>query len=146
MSNNLFEEMSLSPQVMRAVAEMGYTEPTKIQAGAIPLLLQGRDVIGRSSTGTGKTAAFGIPAVESIEEDCTRPQVLVLCPTRELAMQICGELKKYAKYKPQVRLAAIYGGQPMEGQIRLLRTANIVVGTRPGDGPYAPPHPQAGTA
>ena len=129
MSNYNFEEMGLSPEIIRAVEEMGYTQPTTIQAEAIPLLMQGRDVIGRSSTGTGKTAAFGIPAVESIQDDCTRPQVLVLCPTRELAMQICGELKKYAKYKPQVRLAAIYGGQPMEGQIRLLRTANIVVGT-----------------
>ncbi len=125
----LFENLNLSPEVLKAVHGMEYEQMTPIQASAIPLVMAGRDIIGRSSTGTGKTAAFGIPAVESIKEETKRPQVLILSPTRELAMQISEEMHKYAKYKPMVRIATVYGGQSMEIQIRQLKTANIVVGT-----------------
>ena len=84
-----FNELNLSEELLRAVDELGFSEMTEIQAQSIPLLLQGRDVVGRSNTGTGKTAAFGIPAVESINEDDRRSAaVLILCPTRELAMQL----------------------------------------------------------
>ncbi|MEM1484027.1 DEAD/DEAH box helicase [Oscillospiraceae bacterium PP1C4] len=129
MSEILFENIDLSPEIARAIKDMNYTEATGIQAESIPLLMQGFDVIGRSSTGTGKTAAFGIPAVESIISELKRPQVLVLSPTRELAMQISEEMRKYAKYKPGVSVAAVYGGAAMDAQIRQLRTANIVIGT-----------------
>lgn len=124
-----FEDLSLSPQVARAIKDMEYTEATHIQALAIPPLLQGADIIGRSSTGTGKTAAFGIPAVECIDSELKRAQVLVLSPTRELAMQIAKEMQKYAKYKEGVSVAAVYGGASMSDQIRALRRANIVIGT-----------------
>ena len=129
MSETLFESIGLSPELTRAVKDMNYTAATGIQAGAIPLLLQGLDVIGRSSTGTGKTAAFGIPAVEMADGSDKHAQVLVLSPTRELAMQIAGEMRKYAKYKPGVAVAAVYGGAPMDAQIRQLRTSIIVIGT-----------------
>ena len=129
MSNTRFESIGLSPELCRAVSDMNYTEATGIQAGAIPLLMQGLDVIGRSSTGTGKTAAFGIPAVERVSGGDRRAQVLVLSPTRELAMQISEEMRKYAKYKTGISVAAVYGGAPMDAQITQLRTANIVIGT-----------------
>lgn len=129
MNETLFESMNLSPELAKAVEDMNYTAATSIQAGAIPLLLQGVDVIGRSSTGTGKTAAFGIPAVELVDGENKKAQVLVVSPTRELAMQIAGEMRKYAKYKPGVAVTAVYGGASMDTQIRQLRTSNIVIGT-----------------
>lgn len=126
-----FNELNLSQELIQAVEELGFTEMTEIQKESIPLLLQGRDVIGRSNTGTGKTAAFGIPAVESITSDDRRfPAVLVLCPTRELAMQAAGEVRKFAKYKKSVRTCAVYGGASMEKQImELKKGASIVIGT-----------------
>ena len=130
MSQHLFETLSLSPEVLQAVGEMNYNEMTPIQAAAIPLILDGQDIVGRSSTGTGKTAAFGLPAVERCGRVLpNRPQVLVLAPTRELALQISGEMRKYAKFKPSVRIATIYGGDSITAQMGLLRTANLVVGT-----------------
>jgi ATP-dependent RNA helicase DeaD len=130
MNQNLFETLSVSPEVLDAVKELNYIEMTPIQASAIPLILCGQDVIGRSSTGTGKTAAFGIPAVEKATRILpNKPQTLILAPTRELALQISGELKKFAKYKPAARVATIYGGDPMPPQMAALRIANIVVGT-----------------
>ncbi|MBE7030812.1 MAG: DEAD/DEAH box helicase [Ruminococcaceae bacterium] len=100
-----------------------------MQAECIPEVLAGKDVIGRSNTGTGKTAAFGIPAVERIVGEVKRPQTLVVCPTRELAMQVCTEMRKYAKYKENVKFAVVYGGARMDQQIRDLKRANIVIGT-----------------
>ena len=124
-----FSTFALSPHLARAVEELHYEEATSIQAAAIPFLLDGQDVIGHSSTGTGKTAAFGVPAVECVNGELKRPQVLVLSPTRELALQITRELQKYAKYKEGVCVATVYGGASMGDQIRLLKRANIVVGT-----------------
>ncbi len=126
-----FYELNLSQELLDAVDELGFTEMTEIQQQSIPLLLEGKDVIGRSNTGTGKTAAFGIPAVESITaDDFRRVTVLILCPTRELAMQACEEIRKFAKFKHGVKTSAVYGGASMEKQIHeLKRGANIVVGT-----------------
>ena len=126
-----FNELNLSQELLRAVDELGYTEMTEIQQQSIPLLLEGRDVVGRSNTGTGKTAAFGIPAVESITEADRRcAVVLILCPTRELAMQAAEELRKFAKFKEGVKTSAVYGGASMEKQIHeLKRGANIIIGT-----------------
>ena len=126
-----FNELNLSDALLRAVEELGYTEMTEIQQQSIPLLLEGRDVVGRSNTGTGKTAAFGIPAVESITEaDRRSTVVLILCPTRELAMQANEEIRKFSKFKKGVKSSAIYGGASMEKQIHeLKRGVNIVIGT-----------------
>lgn len=126
-----FNELNLSQDILRAVEELGFSEMTEIQQESIPLLIQGHDVVGRSNTGTGKTAAFGIPAVESITElNKKNVSVLILCPTRELAMQACEEIRKFAKYKRIVKASAVYGGASMERQImELKRGANIVIGT-----------------
>nr|WP_266369459.1 DEAD/DEAH box helicase [Tellurirhabdus rosea] len=115
---------------MQAVTEMGFTNPSPIQAEAIPPILAGRDVIGQAQTGTGKTAAFGIPAIELIDVAERHPQVLVLCPTRELALQVADEVKKLSKFKRGIRVEAIYGGDSIERQIRSLKTGvHIVIGT-----------------
>jgi len=131
MENKAFENLPVSPLILRSIADAGYTEMTDIQHKIIPLILEGRDVIGQSSTGTGKTAAFGIPAVEMIDtdEELSDPQVLVLCPTRELAIQVSEELRKFSKYKEGVRIVTVYGGQNIDTQIRALKRSAIVVGT-----------------
>ncbi len=126
-----FNELNLSQELIQAVDELGFTNMTEIQQQSIPMLLEGKDVIGRSNTGTGKTAAFGIPAVESITEaNKNNVNVLILCPTRELAMQAHEEIRKFAKYKKIVKAVSVYGGASMEKQIHeLKRGANIVIGT-----------------
>lgn len=125
-----FRDFPLSEAIQRAVAEVGYTEPTPIQAQSIPLILEGKDVIGRSHTGTGKTAAFGLPAIEMIDPDLEGVQVLALCPTRELTMQAAAEVEKFARYKKGVKVVAVYGGASMEKQIfQLKKGANFVIGT-----------------
>jgi ATP-dependent RNA helicase DeaD len=126
----LFSELNLLPEILRAVEEIGFTEATDIQIGAIPLFLEGKDLIGRSSTGTGKTAAFGIPVVQMVSQsDGAKGQVLILSPTRELAAQTADEIHKFSKYLSKVGIATVCGGQPMVGQIHQLRTAQIIIGT-----------------
>ena len=116
-----FNELAISPEILRAVEEMGYEEATAIQASAIPAIMEGHDVLGLSNTGTGKTAAFGIPAIEKIHEYCKDPKVLIICPTRELVEQVATELRKFSKYKEGIKIAPVYGGQPIERQIQLLK-------------------------
>lgn len=129
MSNLSFEELQLSDGVFRALKDMGFETPTEIQAKAIPLIREGKDIIGKSHTGTGKTVAFGVPAVECCDTS-GQTQVLVLCPTRELAMQASDEIRKIAKYTEGIRAVPVYGGQPIQNQIPLLRRgAEIVIGT-----------------
>lgn len=109
---------------------MGYTQPSPIQLQSIPLLLQGRDVIGQAQTGTGKTASFSIPIIDQVDPSLKKPQALILCPTRELAVQVEGEIFKLAKYKKGVTSTVIYGGESIERQIRdLKKGVQIVVGT-----------------
>lgn len=125
-----FNELNLSPQLEKAIEEMGFDSATQIQSRSIPLILQGNDIIGHSQTGSGKTAAFGLPAVEMIDPKNRSTQVLILCPTRELALQATEELRKFSKYKDGVKIAPVYGGEQITGQIRQLRSgAQIVVGT-----------------
>lgn len=127
-----FEQLNLSPAVLRAIGDMGFEQPTEIQARAIPAVMTGSDIIGRSHTGTGKTMAFGVPAVEFClrHADCRDTQALVLCPTRELAMQACDEIRKLTRYTQSIRAVALYGGQPIQNQIpQLRRGAEIVIGT-----------------
>lgn len=127
----LFTELNLCDEIIRAVEDMGFTEATEIQSKAIPVMLDGKDLVGKSNTGTGKTAAFGIPVIQNLEKNSkSGVEALILCPTRELAMQACGELKKFSAYMPWVKPCAVYGGAAMDRQIsELKRGANIVVGT-----------------
>ncbi|MGN1402829.1 MAG: DEAD/DEAH box helicase, partial [Ruminococcus sp.] len=126
-----FQELNLSAPLLEAVAQLDFTEMTEIQEKTIPLLLEGKDVIGKSNTGTGKTAAFSIPILEQMQpEDCDHVCALILCPTRELAMQACDEIRKFARFKKHVRPVAVYGGASMDRQIHQLKNgANLVVGT-----------------
>lgn len=126
-----FSELSLSPEILRAVLEIGFEEATPIQAECIPLVIEGKDIIGQSQTGSGKTAAFGLPLIDALTTLEKRvPQVLILSPTRELCLQITNEMRKFSKYKDGVRIVPIYGGDPITTQIRDLKGgADIIVGT-----------------
>lgn len=124
-----FNELNLSNEVQRAVKEMGFEEATPIQSQTIPAIIQGKDIIGQAQTGTGKTCAFAIPAVEMLEDN-DNVQMLVLCPTRELAIQIAIEFQNVAKYKERVRILPIYGGQSIDRQISALKKRpQIIIGT-----------------
>ena len=125
-----FKELDLSNEVQRAVDDLGFEEATPIQAQAIPHIFDGKDIIGQAQTGTGKTCAFGIPAVEMLDPEMEGIQVLILCPTRELAIQSSEELKSVSKYKSGIRILPIYGGQPIDRQIRALKNRpQIIIGT-----------------
>ena len=125
-----FCELNLSEKILRALEDIGYTETTEIQQKAIPEIQAGFDIIGLSQTGTGKTATFGIPAIENIDIKNKKTQVLILAPTRELACQITDELRKFTKYMENIKLLTVYGGQSIEKQIIPLRKGvQIVVGT-----------------
>ncbi|MGQ4915112.1 MAG: DEAD/DEAH box helicase [Candidatus Asgardarchaeia archaeon] len=123
-----FEDMNIEKGIVSALNSYGLIEPTQIQKKAIPLIQQGFDVVGQSKTGSGKTAAFGVPLIEKIDEKFKRIQALVLSPTRELAQQIARELEKFSKFK-RLNVVCIYGGVAIEPQIQKLRRAHIVVGT-----------------
>lgn len=130
MEQNFFETLQLSKEVLKALGDMGFEEPTPIQAKAIPEILSGRDVIGLAQTGTGKTCAFGIPAIENLDPAADGVQVLILCPTRELAIQMAEELGNVSKYKKNVKILPIYGGQSIDRQIFALKKhPQIVIGT-----------------
>ena len=124
-----FTELDLHPQLLQAVVELGYETPTPIQSAVIPLMLAGQDVIGQAQTGTGKTAAFALPALQNLEPDKRNVQVLVMTPTRELAIQVADAFEAYGRYF-NARVLAVYGGQPYARQItRLKKGVEIVVGT-----------------
>jgi len=130
MQKKLFTELGLSPELLKAVVQMGYEEATHIQSQAIPALLSGADVVGQSQTGSGKTAAFALPAIEKVDVRLRAPQVLILCPTRELAVQVAEEVAKLASFKKGVREIPIYGGQSYDRQLRGLKDgAQIIIGT-----------------
>lgn len=119
----------LDSRVARAIGDMGFETLTPIQEKAIPCLLEGKDIIGQAQTGTGKTAAFGIPLIQKVNPDLRKLQAIVLCPTRELAMQAAEELRKLAKYMHGIKILPIYGGQEIGKQISALRGVQIIVGT-----------------
>lgn len=125
-----FAELELSPPLLQALVDMGFEEATPIQTSAIPLLLQGRDIVGQAQTGTGKTLAFGLPILHQVKPTMPAVQALILCPTRELALQVTDELLTAARHIPGLQPVPIYGGQPIERQFRLLsRQPAVVVGT-----------------
>lgn len=130
MENIIFKELNLSNEVQKALGAMGFEEATPIQSKAIPPIFEGKDIIGQAQTGTGKTCAFGIPAIEMLDPGMPGVQVLVLCPTRELAIQVSEELKNVAKFKRGVKVLPIYGGQSIDRQIMALKAKpQIIIGT-----------------
>ena len=125
-----FEELNITEPILRAITDMGFEEATPIQAKAIPIELTGADVVGQAQTGTGKTAAFGIPLLQKIDPRSKKLQAIVLCPTRELAIQVADEIRQLAKYMHGIKVLPIYGGQDIVKQIRSLKVGTqIIIGT-----------------
>ncbi len=128
-----FEELGLSPNTLKALNQLNFTEPTPIQEQAIPKLLAGDiDLLGLAQTGTGKTAAFALPILEKIDGSSKKPQALILCPTRELCMQITKDIEKFTQFMPEIRTVAIYGGASIVMQIRDLRRGVQIIVATPG--------------
>ena len=127
-----FDQMDLSKEVLRAIADMGFTEPSTVQARTIPLMMDGADINAIAPTGTGKTVAFGIPMLEYVQLQDEHVQEIVLAPTRELALQIGDELTKLAKYIKGCRIAVLYGGQPIPKQLNALKRKPQIVVATPG--------------
>lgn len=125
-----FSDLGLEPRLLKAVRDLGYETPTAIQAATIPPLLEGRDVVGRAQTGTGKTAAFALPVLSRLSHAQKAPEALVLCPTRELALQVCEAFARYSAHLPGVHVLPVYGGQGYGVQLSALRRGvQVVVGT-----------------
>jgi ATP-dependent RNA helicase DeaD len=125
-----FDELELNPNILRAVEEMGFEEMSPIQAKAIPIMLSGKDIVGQAQTGTGKTAAFGIPLLMRVDPKDRGLQAIVLCPTRELAIQVAEEIRKLAKFMHAIKILPVYGGQEISKQIRSLKSGvQIIIGT-----------------
>jgi len=130
MENKRIEDLGCNVKIIKALSEMGFEETTPIQGLAIPLVMSGKDVVGQAQTGTGKTAAFGVPAIDCVDPKIKKPQVLILCPTRELAVQVAEEIMKMTKYMDNVKTLAIFGGQSIDRQINSLkRGVQIIIGT-----------------
>lgn len=128
-----FEELGIVPSILQAIAEMGYESPMPVQEQVIPLLLgEETDLIALAQTGTGKTAAFGLPLLQRIDINKLYPQALIMAPTRELCLQIAGDLADYAKYIPNLHITPVYGGANIEVQIRALRKGSHVIVATPG--------------
>lgn len=125
-----FSQLAIAPQILQAIEEIGYESPSPIQAESIPPLLEGRDLLGQAQTGTGKTAAFALPVLSRLNLDLNMPQVLVLTPTRELALQVAEAMQTYARHLKGFHIVPLYGGQSMDTQLRQLRRGvHVVVGT-----------------
>ncbi len=125
-----YSESDIDTRIIKAVTEMGFDNMTPIQSQAIPVLMEGKDVIGQAQTGTGKTAAFGIPVLQSVNPKDRTVQAIILCPTRELAIQAANEMRRFSKYMQQVKIVPVYGGADILGQIKLIKSgAQVVVGT-----------------
>ena len=125
-----FEDLNISENVKRALKEIRYNEMTEIQRQAIPYILEGRDVIGQSQTGTGKTASFSLPVIEKIDKNSKKIQAIILCPTRELAVQVTHAIRRYLKYEDNIKCMSIYGGESIERQILgLKKGVQIIIGT-----------------
>ena len=125
-----FKDLDISPEIQKAIEDMGFEEATPIQSLAIPKILAHKDVTGQAQTGTGKTAAFGIPLLENLDSNDNSLQAIILCPTRELAIQVAEELRKLAIYLPEINVLPVYGGQPIERQIKALQKGvQVIIGT-----------------
>lgn len=130
MKNSKFTDINLSRETLKGIEKLGFTEMTPIQQDSIPTLLEGRDLIGQAQTGTGKTLAFGLPVIEKVDTSFKKVQALILCPTRELSMQVAEEISKVARYHNDLKVLPIFGGESITRQIReLKRGVQVVVGT-----------------
>lgn len=128
--SNPFAELGLQPNIVSSLEKMGYETPSDIQAQAIPLILDGDDILGLSQTGSGKTAAFSLPLLQNLDMSVRSPQFLVVCPTRELSQQVTQAIKDFAQHLKGVRVANLYGGAPYPEQIHQLRqNPQVIVGT-----------------
>lgn len=127
-----FDELQLDERIIRAITEMGFEEASPIQAQAIPVAMEGRDMIGQAQTGTGKTAAFGLPLLQKVDPKVKKLQAIVLLPTRELAIQVAEEMRRFAKFMHGVKVLPIYGGQDIVKQIRSLKDGTQVIVGTPG--------------
>lgn len=125
-----FDELNIDERILRAIEDMGFEETSPIQTQAIPAVCEGIDVVGQAQTGTGKTATYTIPMLMKIDPQIKKPQAIVLCPTRELAVQVAEEIRKLAKYMSDIKVLPVYGGQEIVRQIKSLKTGvQIIVGT-----------------
>ena len=127
-----YTQMTLPDEILRAVAQLGFVELTEVQEKTIPPMLKGKDIIAKAPTGTGKTCAFGIPVLVGIDRELATTQCLILAPTRELAQQITGDLRDLAQFMPGVRIACLYGGQPIRTQINQLKKHPHIIVATPG--------------
>ena len=128
-----FEELGVRDDLRRAIEELGFENPMPVQEKVIPhLLCQDGDVVALAQTGTGKTAAFGLPVLQRIDPELRRPQALILSPTRELCLQIGSDLADFSKYMPAIKVLPVYGGSSIESQIRALREGVQVIVATPG--------------
>jgi ATP-dependent RNA helicase DeaD len=128
-----FEQLGLIPELLQAITELGFEHPMPVQEEVIPYLLgEENDIIALAQTGTGKTAAFGLPVLQKINQELRQPQALVLCPTRELCLQIADDLNDYSKYLPRLKVLPVYGGSSIESQIKTLKKGVHVVVATPG--------------
>src|SRR5690554_5700898 len=129
-NNETFQSLGLSASILQALVEAGYEKPTPIQQQTIPSLIEGRDLVGRAQTGTGKTAAFALPLLNKLDPNNKNVQAIVLAPTRELAIQVAESIEMYAKHMDNANVLAVYGGQHIGLQLnKLRRNVQIVVGT-----------------
>ena len=128
-----FEDLGFTPGILKAITELGFEEPMPVQKKVIPLMLtESCDIIALAQTGTGKTAAFGLPLVQTTDPDSAKTQALILCPTRELCMQITGDLADYSKYTGKLKILAVYGGASIDNQIRALKAGVHIIVATPG--------------
>lgn len=127
-----FEKFGFTPELLRGIIKMGYSDPSPVQDAAIAPMLEKRDLLVQAPTGTGKTAAFGLPILENVDPANRQIQAVILCPTRELAVQTSGVLKQMATYKQGVRILALYGGEPIQRQIMALKRCPQIIVATPG--------------
>lgn len=132
MEQNLFSSLPVDAAILQAVEQMGFQQMTEVQSKAIPPMLTGRDVIAKAPTGTGKTCAFGIPLIQRVDTDSSDVQAIILAPTRELATQICDDLRQLTQFLPQLRTVVVYGGQSMEKQKQQLKKGAQILVATPG--------------
>lgn len=132
MEQNLFSSLPVDAAILQAVEQMGFQQMTEVQSKAIPPMLTGRDVIAKAPTGTGKTCAFGIPLIQRVDTDSSDVQAIILAPTRELATQICDDLRQLTQFLPQLRTVVVYGGQSMEKQKQQLKKGTQILVATPG--------------
>lgn len=132
MEQNLFSSLPVDAAILQAVEQMGFQQMTEVQSKAIPPMLKGRDIIAKAPTGTGKTCAFGIPLIQRVDTDSSDVQAIILAPTRELATQICDDLRQLTQFLPQLRTVVVYGGQSMEKQKQQLKKGAQILVATPG--------------